>query len=83
MAKPIEARPAANTPYGSSGDELILDLSKVMLGSTNRAGSNSISAGRGVDRAFGGADNDKVFGVEGLIIFSAINLAWRMTTERC
>ncbi|CDX17124.1 hypothetical protein MPLB_1680006 [Mesorhizobium sp. ORS 3324] len=34
MAKPIEARPAANTPYGSSGDELILDFSKVMLGST-------------------------------------------------
>ncbi|WP_354418063.1 hypothetical protein [Mesorhizobium shonense] len=45
-----------------------------------------MSAGRGVDRAFGGADNDKVFGGEGLIIFSAtveINLAWRMTTERC
>lgn len=34
MATPIEAGPAANTPYGSSGDDLILDFSKVMLGST-------------------------------------------------
>lgn len=34
MATPIEAGPAANTPYGSSGDCLILDFSKVMLGST-------------------------------------------------
>ncbi|WP_431523480.1 hypothetical protein [Mesorhizobium captivum] len=51
-----------------------------------RAGKDSISAGGGVDRAFGGADNDKVFGGEGLIIISAtveMNFAWRMTTERC
>ncbi|CDX35139.1 hypothetical protein MPLDJ20_20076 [Mesorhizobium plurifarium] len=34
VAKPIEARPAANTASGSSGDDLILDFSKVMLGST-------------------------------------------------
>ncbi|MDX8470043.1 hypothetical protein RFM26_30665 [Mesorhizobium sp. VK23B] len=45
-----------------------------------------MSADGGVDRAFGGADNDKVFGGEGLIIISAtveMNFALRMTTERC